>query len=321
MITKRSNGYYYFIYGSNEKGNRVRKSLKTTNKKIAEKLGAALYTEIMLQENGIATSSLNVAELYKEYYNLEILPKKTKAWADRVKIVMNHLIEYMGTKQIKNVRLIDINKYINNRLSVVAGTTVKKELSIIKKMFEYAHNNTYISSNPTIAATIGDVKSKDGENIPKDVWEKLMRLNIPRRDRIFWNILYYTGLRAVDAGTLKKEDVENGVVNQKKTDRDVGIYLHPKLIEYGNEIYEIYIHKGDRDKSRELLQKKLEGMGYPLKKWNLHSLRHSFTTNLQELGLGLEDIKNLTGHSTSKMASKYAHGGLKLQKQYIDKLV
>ena len=72
---------------------------------------------------------------------------------------------------------------------------------------------------------------------------------------------------------------------------------------------------------RGRLQSNLEELGYPLKKWNLHSLRHSFSTNLQELGLGPEDIKNLTGHSTSKMASKYAHGGLKLQKQYIDKLV
>ena len=114
MVYKHKNGYYYFYYGGGSNPSRIRQSLKTKNKKIAEKLAAIKENEIILKENGIPTSSLNVLELYKEYYNLEILPKKTKAWADRVKIVMNHLIEYMGPKQIKNVRLIDINKYINN---------------------------------------------------------------------------------------------------------------------------------------------------------------------------------------------------------------
>ena len=318
MLTKRKNGVYYFHYGTGK--SRIRKSLKTTNRRVAEKLYVTMHTEVLLKEKGIPISSLNVQELFNEYYKLEILPKKKKPWADRVNIAINHFIDDYGEKQIIKIRLIDINKFITKRLLIVAGTTVKKELSILNNMFEYAYHNTYIPKNPTRTASVGDVKSKEGENIPNDVWVELMRLNVPNKDKIFWNILYYTGLRAVDAGTLKKEDIKNGVIKQQKTDRNVGIYLHPKLQEYGDNIYEIYPEKKNRDTSRALLQNKLASLGYPLKKWNLHSLRHSFTTNLQELGLGLEDIKNLTGHSTSKMASKYAHGGLKLQKQYIDKL-
>lgn len=319
MLTKRENGIYYFHYGTGK--SRIRKSLKTKNKRIAEKLYTTIHTEVLLKEKGIPISSLSVQELFEEYYKLEILPKKKKSWADRVTIAINHFIDDYSDNQIIKIRLIHINKFITKRLAIVAGTTVKKELSILNNMFQYAYHNTYIPKNPVSKASVGEVKSKEGENIPNDVWVKLMRLNILQKDRIFWNILYYTGLRAVDAGTLKKESIIDGVIKQQKTDRDVGIYLHPKLQEFGDEIYEIYPKKKSRDISRGRLQSNLEELGYPLKKWNLHSLRHSFSTNLQELGLGLEDIKNLTGHSTSKMASKYAHGGLKLQKQYIDKLV
>ena len=76
MLTKRENGIYYFHYGTGK--SRIRKSLKTKNKRIAEKLYTTIHTEVLLKEKGIPISSLSVQELFEEYYKLEILPKKKK---------------------------------------------------------------------------------------------------------------------------------------------------------------------------------------------------------------------------------------------------
>ena len=117
-------------------------------------------------------------------------------------------------------------------------------------------------------------------------------------------MLYYTGLRAGDAGTLKKEYIQKGFIvrTQTKTNLKVSIPLHPEL--KGLDIFNLMPTKGRRNKSSERLKKILKKYGA---KGTLHTFRHTFASKLFDLGLGTEDIKLVTGHSTSVMAAGYTH--------------
>lgn len=142
------------------------------------------------------------------------------------------------------------------------------------------------------------------------------------KDRLFWTLLYYTGLRSGDAGTLQEQNIVDNTIKldtQIKTGEPVRIPLHKSLLPYKEKLVNLMPTVHRRNSSRERFQKILEE-NFELNS-DLHSLRHSFNTHLRDLGLGYEDRRALLGHkAASKVTSDYTHSNIELLKTYIDKL-
>ena len=128
-------------------------------------------------------------------------------------------------------------------------------------------------------------------------------------DVIYWKLLYYTGLRSGDGGELKKSDMTHegtGAVTQQKTGFKAAIFMHPEVERYGDAIFGLAPDEKKRDRSRRRLKKVAKAVGWK-HRIDLHTFRHCFTTRMQETGLSAEDIKILTGHTTSSMVATYSH--------------
>ena len=321
-LYKRSdspNWYYTDSTGSH----RLMKSTGTRNRHIAELIRQKWDEERILQRHGIASKKMSCQKLYDEYMKL-IESRKSAAWTQSIRTSLGQFCEIYGHYQIASVTVKEINDYITTRLSAGrAPKTIRNGMVIIKAMFKYAIQNRYIHSNPCDGAMLPEKKTvRPRKAIPKDVVMQVIDRARREDDRLFWMLLYYTGLRSGDAGTLQQENIVNNSIRldiQIKTGEPVRIPLHKNLIPHKDRLINLMptIHK--RKSSTERFQKILkENFGL---KSDLHSLRHSFNTHLRDLGLGYEDRRALLGHkAASRITADYTHPNVDLLKSYINKL-
>jgi len=320
-IYKRT-GSPHWQYTDGGGPHRIQKSTGTPNKRIAQLIQAKWDEERILQRHGIATKSMTCEALYQEYIEL-IQTVKSESWSKRISAGLKQFIYVYSNHLIGRVTVKDINNYISKRLKDdKANKTVRDEVSIVKAMFEYAIQNKYIHSNPCKNVILPAKKTKrPRQAIPHDIVKKTIDLAWREDDRIFWSLLYYTGLRVGDAGTLKPENLKGDCIElaQTKTAEPVMIPLHNELLPYKDKLVDLMPTVHRRDESRKRFQKILrENFGM---KADLHSLRHSFNTHLRDLGLAYEDRKALLGHiSTSKVTADYTHPNTDFLRYYINQL-
>ncbi len=148
------------------------------------------------------------------------------------------------------------------------------------------------------------------------------------RDRAVLELLYATGLRVSEAGTLKKHDVniEFGYVRcigKGNKERIVPIggkavaavkdYLargRPALLGQQADRGFLFLSRFGRPFSRQGLWKlvKRAGRAAGLKKTlSPHSLRHSFATHLLERGADLRAVQEMLGHASISTTQIYTH--------------
>jgi site-specific recombinase XerD len=139
--------------------------------------------------------------------------------------------------------------------------------------------------------------------------------------RVFFTLLYATGLRIGEASVLETSDVDaaRGVVRVRhgKGDKERLVMLSPKLLEllrrYWREVrptppYLFVTRKGKPlcHKTASLaLKRAVDAVGFN-KKVTPHVLRHSFATHLLDAGTQLRIIQALLGHTSIRSTTIYA---------------
>jgi site-specific recombinase XerD len=140
--------------------------------------------------------------------------------------------------------------------------------------------------------------------------------------RVFFTLLYATGLRISEACVLETRDIQaaRGVVHVRhgKGDKERLVMLSPRLYEllrhYWREVRPSppYLFTTKRGKP---LSRKTAGEAFRLaadevgldKRVTPHRLRHSFATHLLDNGTELRIIQTLLGHASIRSTTIYAH--------------
>lgn len=337
-LKKRGDSWYYFRGSRNT---RVRLSLKTSNKKIAEirenklnlmmsmgthgmnhGVAAQKYLDYIIENydvsadtesivNGFNKLSLKkIAEEYRELCN----DTKSASWSRRIGHHLNRITDYFGDVLMPDIKPPDINRMLKKRSADnFAPSTINDEIAILNSLYKYAVGCQYIMYNPVDTPAVirpknvwVNPRSAPTHEIMQSIFEEAEKEGL-YEDVIFWKLICYTGLRPGDAGNLTKDKIINEGTVQKKTGFRAALFMHPEIEQYGDAIYNLKPkEKPHRAKSRGRLQRIAKSL-----KWNkhidLHCLRHYFATRMSELGLSAEDLKILTGHTSSKMVTNYAH--------------
>jgi integrase len=246
--------------GSDGKVRRLKRSTKTTDRKLAQKMADEWETlEKLAGEKRLTESQCRkvIAQMYertvgeplhfktaREYLTEWVESKKNetelRAWLKYDQIVTDFLA-HVGVKADRLLREItpaDIRSYRDAlKRKGLAAPTVNHAVKILRMPFKAAHDAGYIDINPNTKNTVRPVKD-EARDVEKDVFtrEQLSELvkAAPSED---WTgaILcgYYTGLRLRDIADLQWSavDLEGRIikVTTRKTGKTVTVPIHPQF--------------------------------------------------------------------------------------------
>ena len=304
-------------------GRRVRKAIGKS-KKLAELALADLQVKLDRGEVSLAApTDRKLDDLIAEY----LRHSRASATPNSVRVierVLNLFKGFVEMDRLNNITHLHIEKFKNwRRESGVMASSVNREMTVIKAMFNRGMEWEFIGRNPTIAVKKFKEPKRQARFYTK---EEAVRIagaadDIMRPIVIF---LLHTGLRREELLHLIWNDIalERKVLTiQAKDDwrpKDFQV-RHIPLAAPALEALQALPGSHEpqtpvfRDRARGIFNADtlthrfadiVRGLNLD---GNLHSLRHSFASHLVMSGTDLYTVSKLLGHSSVKTTEIYAH--------------
>ena len=205
------------------------------------------------------------------------------------------------------------------------------KINILKHFFSFLQKAGYIVKNPTaviktppkskkLPGTLNDIELNKLLKAPEHIKNNKNLI----RDKLILTLLAYTGLRRQELIDLNWNNVNLGenwmIIRKSKNKQSRVIPLHPKV----TELLEAYLtqrlplkdkalftgNQGNRINKNSLVNifsRYLKISGIKNKKYSLHSMRHSFATQLLSKNVNLISIQQLMGHKRIDSTEIYLH--------------
>ncbi len=327
-----------FVDPSGKRVRRIVSPYKETAVKVLKKIEVQIaegkYLDIEEKEKLKTPLFSQFAEIYFENH-VKIHNRTVK----KHRYFLNGLVDYFGNKSLDDIRQADIQQYIVHRSQKIKSSSINRELSLLKSIFNRASEWSYFAGeNPT-----KNIK-KFTENNSRCRWlteeeqSKLLN-NCTGTLRLLVLIALKSGMRWGEIVNLKWRqmpnsnyvDLENGVffvhesLSKSKKSRYVPIAESVKkaLMEHPNKNNSGYVfisyRTGKRLKSmRGSFYRELKKIG--VDDFTFHDLRHTFASHLVRKGVDLFVVQKLLGHASINMTQRYAHLQPGRLKEAIDKL-
>ena len=331
--------WYFRVYVDDIFGNRKQKQGSGfATKKEAQKAEREL---VML--GIVGECNMTFEELWNKYDEFIKLKQKSQSYRKTVSKVKNHLLPYFKDYKVKNIN---------------ATVYTKWQSEIMKKGFKYKYNSSihgamvtilnhaikFYGLKDNIASKVGNFAK--GNELPTqfEIWdyeEYSQFIKVVDDDvyKIFFETLYYTGLRQGEClaltwndlkkdyldifKTISKEKIDDKyITNSPKTPKSIrkvklDNYLLQSLYKYKEECKNIvcfsddwYIFGGIKPLAPSTIGRRLkkycELAG--VKKIRIHDFRHSHASLLLSSGVPITVISQRLGHSDINMTlNTYSH--------------
>lgn len=312
-------------------GKRTKKSTKTSNKKEALKfLESFKYKQIYDAQNlkvkpGVKQYSISLSKFEEEYIKSVSL-SKSKHYVRSVKLSFKHFKEYVGDLQLHKIELKQIDNFINlvySRSESGASLYFRTLKAAFSKavIWNYIPDNLFKKIKPP----------KVSKSFPLFISENELQLIIDNTPRQFLKdifvIAFYSGLRISEILNMKWnwiDETQNLIVTKiagdykTKSKRERIIPIHSKISEIlirlktakANSNSFIISHPTGRKFNEDFISKQFKislraaGLNDDI---HLHTLRHSFCSNLVQRGVSLYVVKELAGHQNITTTQIYSH--------------
>ena len=306
-------------------GQKVRRSTKTTNKKVAQRMYErakveALEGKFFKNER----SKMPFDEMVNEF--LEKHSKVEKESYENDISIGKRLIKYFNQTPIGKITVYDIKSWrswrkdhITNRGTPISKATLNHELSFLRTMFMLAEEWGWIPESPakSVKRLKGEVKRMRFLN--RDEIARLLECSEGVLKPILITAIS-SGMRCGEIFNLKWKDVdfENGFVKVEKSKnkdrRDIPIegFLREtleSLTESRAKGDYVFLKKDGSGVKRNYViyrfqhaKKKAE-----IEDFRFHDLRHTSASLYATGGCDIMSLKNLLGHQNIVMTQRYAH--------------
>ena len=284
----------------------------------ARKTEAELDRGEMPQE--AATSSLATFGDLLEKYEAEVTPRKRGARFERSRLLALRA-HPIARRPLKNITPNDFALYRNERLRAVSGSTVRRELTILRHCFEVGRKEWGIKIAPNPVAEID--RPKDGKprdrRLSESEFESLERaLSVCRNVyvRVIYRFAIETGMRRGGILSLAwgQVDLDNRTALLPLTKNgDARIVpLSPAATEILRElkskkketlkdlVFPVSANAFQLSWERVKLRAQIENFRF-------HDLRHEAISRFFELGLSVPEVSLISGHKDARMLFRYTH--------------
>ena len=325
-VFKRGNKYWIDFYDSSR--SRVQESSRSSSKRDAEALLALRRSEIL---RGIykRPAKISFGELSKRY--MEYAKGNKRSWL-RDQQMLKHLTNFFGSeRQLSEIVAADIEGYKLHRRTDVSGSTVNRELALLKHMLNLAIDwDLFLGSNPVRKVKRFEEFNIGDRFLSKEEEERLL----PNATPYIQDIALFdlnTGLRSGEVRSLKWEsvDLERNLlaVFAPKTHKIRTVPINSvarRILEFWalgrrNE-FVFYNHETgkpfvDLKAGFALACRKagIEGVTWK-------TLRHTFASRLMNQGVDIVTVQQLLGHSSVLVTMRYTHTNLDSKKAAVAKL-
>ena len=326
-IRKRGNIYYYYHRPA---GILTGFPLGVDNKRLALQLQDELDLKYARKRLGLKhIEKIPLKKFLREFLeDLEF--SKSDAWFRRLRIMHNNFARFLSENNVDSLAEINyklIFRYkkkrkqdITIRQNFVSDKTINEELFYIKSLLKYAVKNEYLDP---LRFDVSDLRIKGIEQnkfmpFSDDQIREIFDADLVFKD--YYKVLYYTGLRSVDAGTLHSDDFKtDGDISyiEKETKKEkvwVAVPIHENIsfitLKKGY-IFKNLVEKGQRARPYEHLRRFVKS-----KNWEghltIHSFRHSFNQRLISLNVDQSTRALMIGHSNVDSNKDYSHKDIKV---------
>lgn len=287
--------------------------------------------------NNLTAENYTLAELARKWFDHRRQRLKPQT-AESYKYTLRHIVNGpLGHKDIGSIKPHELECWYTDLQNTYSSSTVSKIKGMIYEVFRFAEANDVISKNParyTEKIRYGQSSSKDSYSA--DEVRTLMR-NLPN-NKIGNSIrlMIATGIRTQELLALEPKHIsENGncILIQQAVVRVKGtvmigdcksaeshrtVPIPPKMQKYalwlrenctGTYIWESPKKPGQpcnpshfRDQYRKAVEN-IPGM----RVLSPHCCRHTFASQMQALGVSLESIRRLLGHTKLGTTQVYIH--------------
>lgn len=233
-------------------------------------------------------------------------------------------LQKTGRSGLERIRRKDIADYIDHEQE--RGLKVNSVNSHLQMVYAFLH---YLVDNDVLPLEIiyKRIRVKLPEVLPRAIpmedLEEILAAITSVRDRALLLLLLHTGMRIGELLKLKMTDI---ILPERKILLFIGEKnLHGRVVYYNHEAgkalkkwiaardknseYLFYGYRGQQlsyAAARKIIKKVTLQAGLEQKGYSLHSLRHTFATNMLNAGLRLEVLQKLLGHLNIEMTLRYA---------------
>lgn len=319
---KTESGHYSVDFRYN--GRRYILSTKTKNKHVAKRILNDIEARIALGKFDIKdyqNDCILLKDVIVEYISEE-KPNKSPRTIINESRCLTEFQKFIGNRSVSSVSYQDVVTRRNDRLTKVKRITVNNEHRILHHFFNWCIRHEYIKVNPL--SNLPKLTIQDDKRVHmfdeefKAVLTKIETARLAARGtrdkrfmehfELFIIFLFFTGIRLGEGLALQWSNInfEQGVayIYQPKVNKSRILPLHPIAIKIlqkvGPDLFKgLNGHHVSRKFRYFLLLAGLKG-------FKLHSLRHTFASNLNRLGSSAFDQRDLLGHSDIRTTMIYA---------------
>jgi integrase len=294
-------------------GRRIRHSTGTDNRKLAE----AIFSKVKVRviegtwfetEKTQKARRITFSEMVRKYMQ--------KYQKERDPYTIKKLLPAFGQYTLAEITTEMISDYMEERLNDVKPATVYQELALMRRIFNVARREwKWIKENPVadLSFSVGNKNARARWLTMEEEKRLLDKATNPQWLRPLLIVALHTGMRKGEILNLKWQDIDlfrkTVTVVKSKNGEKRTIPMSNTLFNTLNSLNVRHISGRVFPISYRSLRaafgKAIEKAG--IENFRIHDLRHTFATRLVQNGVDLYKVKELLGHKTISMTTRYAH--------------
>ena len=322
LYRHHKSGIYYGLV--KRSGKQFRKSFKTTDRKLAERLLTDFrqkVTRLSLRRNVSSITFLELGRHWAEIAKMKLKPNSKM----RIDISTQMLTTHFGIASVRSIDTAACHEWEKARSADVGASSFNADRGVLVRILDYAIREGLLLDNPAIVIPRRKMP-KHNLTIPtREQYQKLvaqLRKTDSRAESAadLVELLAYSGMRLTEAVNLNWSDVDFERATFAVTGGDFGTKNHEaRMVPLFPALEHLLksIHKRTQPSSSGHIipiNSAKKAMGTACRKAGLprfhhHLLRHYFVSNAIEAGVDFKVIANWVGHKDGGVlvAKTYGH--------------
>ena len=314
-------GYYALVKRA---GKQIRKSLKTTDRALAQRRLSEFRDKVHRLTDDTGTSRVTFAEFSERWFGVAAVRMKEKS-AARKKLSLKNLCGHFGNMQVRKISVRDCEDWMQARSPGIAASTFNNERETLQAVFATAKREGLILDNP--AEPLPRRKADKAQPVIPTreqfarLLETLKGMDPRARHAVtLVELLAYSGMRLGEAVALRWDEVDfsgerftvTGGEQGTKNHEARSVPLFPNFRRLLEELREGAELSGSPRvatiaDAKKAMQSACKKAGLP--EFHHHSLRHFFVSNAIEQGVDFKTIAVWVGHKDGGVlvAKTYGH--------------